>query len=479
MSGDDRQTYTQSVFHIARPARPSRQHKGMLNQPAMEIPVFDDVDVLVVGGGPAGTAAATASARLGARTMLVERYNHLGGLATGGLVVWIDRMTDWSGKLVLRGFCEEVLDRLPGDAILGPERDLWGTRDERHVDYWSNRFSAHHGIVTWAPMIDPEHLKIASDDLAREAGADIVMHAWATSPVMEDGRIKGVIIQSKQGRHAVLAKIVIDTTGDGDIFTAANVAGEEDVLEDSIHGTMNTAWLFGGLDVPRWLEFKMNEKSAFSEFTQRAREQLGQFSLPMPAWRDDVVVFMGPRLSGFNAVDLEDLNQVEHLSRQRMQDLLRFYRTHAPGFEDAWVMLTAPQIGVRHSRRMRGQTQMTGKDWKTGVWHDDEVGVSPSLAPKFSSVSIPYRALIADRVPNLIAAGRHMSSDAQTHTFMREIPQCWVTGHAAGAAAALAVSTDVDAIEVDINTLQKALLQQGAFLRTKSNLSLDGQQISG
>mgnify|MGYP001277493897 CR=1 FL=1 len=271
-------------------------------------------------------------------------------------------MTDWSGKLVLRGLCEEVLDRLPGDAILGPERDLWGSRDERHVDYWSNRFSAHHGVVTWAPMIDPEHLKIASYDLAREAGVDIVMHAWATSPVMEDGRIKGMIIQSKQGRHAVLAKIVIDTTGDGDIFTAANVAGEDDVLEDSIHGTMNTAWLFGGLDVPRWLEFKMNEKSAFSEFTQHAREQLSQFSLPMPAWRDDVVVFMGPRLSGFNVIDLEDLNQVEHLSRQRMLDLLRFYRTHAPGFENAWVMLTAPQIGVRHSRRMRGQSQMTGQD---------------------------------------------------------------------------------------------------------------------
>ena len=134
MSGDDRQTYTQSVFHVARPARTSRQRKGMVIQPAMEIPVFDDVDVLVIGGGPAGTAAATGSPRLGAHTMLVERYNHLGGLATGGLVVWIDRITDRPGKLVLRGFCEEVLDRLPGDAIMGPERDLWGTRDDRHVD---------------------------------------------------------------------------------------------------------------------------------------------------------------------------------------------------------------------------------------------------------------------------------------------------------------------------------------------------------
>jgi hypothetical protein len=465
MAGEDRQTYTQSVFNVEREPRRPRRSGGSIIEPAREIPVFDEVDVLVIGGGPAGTAAATASARLGARTMLVERYNHLGGLATGGLVIWIDRMTDWDGNLLLRGFCEEVLDRLPEDAILGPERNLWGSRDERHVDYWSNRFSAHHGTVTWAPMIDPERLKIASDDLAREAGADLVMHAWATAPIMEDGRIKGAILHSKQGRHAVLASVVVDTTGDGDIFVGAGEAAEDDIQDGSIHHTMNTAWLFGGLEIPKWLDFKMTEKPAFSAFTALARDRFNQFSLPMPAWRDDVAVFMGPRLSGFSAVDLEDLNQVEHLSRQRMQGLLSFYREHAPGFENAWVMLTGPQIGVRHSRRMRGLSRMTGAEWKAGIRHADEIGVSPSLAPKFAPVSIPYRALVARGVPNLLAAGRHMSSDAQTHTFMREIPQCWVTGHAAGAAAALAANGRVDVADINIVELQAALLKQGAHLR--------------
>jgi hypothetical protein len=282
---------------------------------------------------------------------------------------------------------------------------------------------------------------------------------------MEDGRIKGAILQSKEGRHAVLAKMVVDTTGDGDIFVGAGEAAENDVQDGSIHHTMNTAWLFGGLEIPRWLEFKMTEKQAFSEFTAKARDRFNQFSLPMPAWRDDVAVFMGPRLSGFSAIDLEDLNQVEHLSRQRMQGLLAFYRDHAPGFENAWVMLTGPQIGVRHSRRLQGLGRMTGTDWKAGVRHADEVGVSPSLAPKFNSVSIPYRSLVARGVPNLVAAGRHMSSDAQTHTFMREIPQCWVTGHAAGAAAALAADAGVDAADVNIADLQAALLKQGAHLR--------------
>ena len=466
MPGDDRQIYTQRVFDVEREPRRRRVGSGTIIRPASEVAIWDEVDVLVVGGGPAGTAAATAAARLGARTMLVERYNHLGGLATGGLVIWIDRMTDWHGNLVLRGFCEEVLDRLPADAILGPDRDLWGSRDDRHVDYWSNRFSAHHGIVTWAPMIDPEQLKIASDDLARDAGVDIVLHAWASEPVMIDGRIDGVILQSKQGRHAVRARMVVDTTGDGDLFTQAGEAADNDVQDGSIHHTMNTAWLFAGLDIPRWLRFRMSEKQAFSEFSQQARSRFNQFSLPMPAWRDDVAVFMGPRLSGFSAVDLEDLNQVEHLSRQRMQQHLEFYRQHAPGFEDAWIMLTGPQIGVRHSRRMRGRFPMTGADWRAGIRHADEIGISPSLAPKFASVSIPYRALVASGTRNLLAAGRHMATDAQTHTFMREIPQCWVTGQAAGAAAALAAADGSDAATVDIAALQAALLKQGAHLRT-------------
>lgn len=465
MSDASRQVYTQPVFKVDGVSRRERRADGTMIEPARELPVFDTVDVLVIGGGPAGTAAATAAARLGARTMLVERYNHLGGLATGGLVIWIDRMTDWDGNLVLRGYGEELLSRLPADAILGPERDLWGSRDERHADYWSNRFSAFHGIITWAPMIDPERLKLAADDMAREAGVDILLHAWATGPLLDEaGRIAGVALQSKQGRHAVKATMVIDTTGDGDIFCGAGESAEDDVEEKSIHHCVNTSWLFGSVDVPRWLEFKMHEKDGFAEFSERARTTFNQFSLPMPAWRDDVVVFMGPRFSGFSAVDLDDLNTVEYLSRQRMQDMLAFYREHAPGFEQAWVMLTAPQIGVRHSRRLQGLGRMTGEDWRAGVVHADEVGVSPSLAPKFRSVSVPYRALLARRVPNLLVAGRHISTDASTHTFMREIPQCWMTGHAAGIAAAVAADAGVDAHEVDVARVRRELLSQGAHL---------------
>ena len=114
---------------------------------------------------------------------------------------------------------------------------------------------------------------------------------------------------------------------------------------------------------------------------------------------------------------------------------------------------------------MRGLDRMTGAEWKAGIRHADEIGVSPSLAPKFAPVSIPYRTLVAREVPNLLAAGRDMSSDAQTHTFMRETPQCWATGHATGATGALAANGGVDAADVNIVELQAALLKQGAHLR--------------
>src|SRR5262249_51887712 len=154
-------TSTQSFFFqsdifragrlIARRERPG----AVIEEPARSIPVFRDCDVLVVGGGPAGTAAAVAAARTGAGTGLLERANHLGGLSTGGLVIWIDRMTDWSGEQVIRGIASDLLDRLPQDAIAGPPRGLWGSADEATAAYWKERTAAYHGIVTWSPTIDP------------------------------------------------------------------------------------------------------------------------------------------------------------------------------------------------------------------------------------------------------------------------------------------------------------------------------------
>src|SRR5215472_15062263 len=146
------------LFASRSRARRPRPAKTIV-EPAREVPVFAETDVLVVGGGPAGTAAAIAAVRLGADVLLVERYNHLGGLSTGGLVIWIDRMTDWSGRAIIRGLAEELIDRLPKDAIQGPKRLDWGSKYAATAAYWAQRTAAFHGIVTWSPTIDPEALK--------------------------------------------------------------------------------------------------------------------------------------------------------------------------------------------------------------------------------------------------------------------------------------------------------------------------------
>ncbi len=433
-------------------------------EPARDIPVHARCDVLVVGGGPAGVAAAVASARLGARTILLERHNHLGGLSTGGLVIWIDRMTDWTGQLVIRGFAEEFLARLPPGAVTGPPRAAWGARDAASAGWWGARTAAFHGTVTHSPTCDPEAMKLLAQEMVLEAGAEIIFHAWGAEPLLDEaGAVAGCAFESKGGRRAILAACTVDATGDGDLFARAGAPFDADVDERDIHGCMNTAWLLGGVDMPRHLRWRAEKPAEWSEFLRRGRERHRFFDKAFVSWRDDVALFMGPRLAGFSAVDVDDLSEVEIRSHRLMAAHLDSYRGEAPGFENAFLMLSAPQLGVRHARRLHGVAAVRRADWDGRV-APDEVGVSPSLAPAFGNVSVPYGALVPARLDGLLAPGRHLSCDATSHSFLREIPQCWLTGQAAGAAAALSVAEGVAPRRLPVERLQAALARQGAFL---------------
>jgi 2-polyprenyl-6-methoxyphenol hydroxylase-like FAD-dependent oxidoreductase len=477
----DERILTSDIFDTERGPRLPRSD-ATLQEPSREIRVHHDCDVLVVGGGPSGTAAAVAAARGGARVSLLERYNHLGGLSTGGLVIWIDRMTDWQGQPVIRGFAEEIFDRLPHDAVAGPAREHWGSRDPQQVAHWSNRTAAYHGVVTWSPTIDPERLKLLSQEMVLEAGVRLVYHSWAAIPVVERGSVCGVVFESKEGRQAVRAKVVVDATGDGDLFARAGAEFENDIEKDDVHHCMNTAWLFAGVDMARWLVFKTGSPDGFAAFMQKGRDAVGLFERPFVSWRNDVALFMGPRQTGWSGLDVEDLTEVDIRSRRLMAQHLDFFRANAPGFENAYLMLGAPQIGVRHTRRLGGVARITRAQWPTGAVLADEVGVTPAVSPKFPNISVPYGALVPRRLDGLLACGRHISCDANSHGFMREIPQCWLTGQAAGAAAALAARDGVAPRAVNISALQRLLREQSVYLRSSESatpLTEVAQSVTG
>jgi FAD dependent oxidoreductase len=466
----DERILTSDIFERERSHQ--RPDQGSWFEPGRDIPVYHRCDVLVVGGGPSGTAAAAAAAKQGADVALLERYNHLGGLSTGGLVIWIDRMTDWAGDLVIRGFAEELFDRLPADAVAGPSRAEWGSRDPAKAGYWSNRTAAYHGVVTWSPTLDPERLKLLSQDIVLERKVKLIYHAWGSWPIVDNGVVKGLVFESKEGRMAVMAQVVIDASGDGDMFARAGAAFENDIEVADVHHCMNTSWLFGGVDMNRWIAFKTGEPDKHAAFMQGGRDQLGLFERPFVSWRNDIALFMGPRQSGYSALDVDDLTEVEVRSHRAMAAHLDYFRAHAPGFEDAYMMLSAPQIGVRHARRLKGVGSVLRSQWPNGIALPDEIGVSPAVSPKFPNISIPYGSLVPEKLDGLLACGRHISCDKNSHGFMREIPQCWITGQAAGAAAALAVAQGVQPRAVDVVSLQSALVAQGVFLRAKQEAAV-------
>ncbi len=458
--------YKSGIYSRGKLDRRPRPDLGLVEEPARSIPIFRDCDVLVVGGGPSGTAAAIAAARLGADVILLERHNHRGGLSTGGLVIWIDRMTDWTGQQVIRGIANDLLDRLPKDAVAGPERGLWGNEDEATAAYWKERTAAYHGIVTWSPTVDPEHLKLVSQELVLEHKVHLIFHAWGAMPLMRDGAVAGVIFESKEGRKAIRAPVTVDCTGDGDIFHRAGAASYSDVDTRDIHHCINTAFLLGGVDMRRWIDFKTSRPDDFAAFMDRGRAACGgSFERPFVSWRNEVALFMGPRLAGYSAVDVEDLTEVDIRSHRLMAAHLAVYRDHAPGFEGAFMMLSAPQTGVRHARRLVGVERVTREDWPSGVARVDDIGVSPSLSPKYPVVSVPYAALVPTVLDGLLVAGRAISCDSTSHSFLREVPQCWMPGQAAGVAAGLAAGGGLRVRDVPVGRLQDALVRQGALVR--------------
>jgi hypothetical protein len=440
----------------------------IITEDASETKVFAEKDVVVVGGGPAGIGAALAAARNGARTMLVERYGYLGGLATGGLVLCIMPMSDGTSEQQIAGICQEIIDRLDDiGAAIHPRKEDLGSDDKKLLDYWHRfPFTVIGGKIIMSAQVDPEMLKCTLNDMLEEAGCDLLLHSLGCKAIVENNQVKGVFFESKSGRQAILAKTVIDTTGDGDIYASAG-AGFEGVI-DMNQRAAKLAFTFRMCDVDtdKFYDFRQTEKDKYAELMRECTEK-GGFTQAIRCSRDDILWFNN-QLSDLDGLNVRDLTSVEVNGRKRMRITYDFYKKNVPGFENCYLMDTATQVGVRSSRRLTGEYTVTMEDIASGKEQEDTVLVGPSFSGTVSDknphIYVPYRCLVPEKVDNLLTAGRCVSADQIAINVLSPIQFCIGTGQAAGTAAAVAVKDGIAPRKVDYKELQKRLTSQGVPL---------------
>ena len=407
--------------------------------PSAEAPVLADVDVLVCGGGPAGTAAAIAAARMGARTLIIERYNHLGGLATGGQVILLPPFTD-SGRDIIGGIGMETRERLVarGEASWRREGD--------HSYY------------------DPEALKTLSIEMLREAGAEILLHSWCSDAVIEDGELRGVVTVTKAGKQAFLAKMIVDATGDLDVGAAGGAQ-----FEKSDFG-IGVPFRIGGVDIAAWQQARREDPGRTQAIHHRAQQAggwegfLGLDPVPTPTTQHDVVwANNGVRVG--DGLDPADLTRLEIEGREMGYRALEVLRAEMPGYEQAWIVDFAPQIGVRYTRRMMGEVVLSEQDTSQFDFrHPESVARGNDFRKQGIAYDIPRGALVSRNVPNLLSAGRSLSCAHEALEPIREIHVCWASGHAAGVLAALAVGQGKAPGGLDVGEVRADLLRQGAVV---------------
>ena len=397
---------------------PAVLENNQIIQPERQLPVLHRTDVLVVGAGPAGVVAALAARRAGVQVTLVERYGHFGGLWTGGLVLLVIGHFVTGKKQVCQGIGEEMLKRLE---------------------------KLDRGIVNRRPGVNPtvdaEALKYVMLRMIVEDQVDVFLHCWAVDAIMDGNTVQGAVFESKSGRQAILARQVVDATGDGDLFAAAGAEHERRRYHIGLVSRI------GNLD-------KVDPAKAK---TAKKPRGLGSIS---PIAGVNWVNMHGPDADGLDVAELSRL-ELDH-RRQIWKNLRQLRQT--PGYEDVYLMETAPQLGVRITRALSGVETLTMKGVLDGKKFPDCVAVGGAWAGDHQEWQIPYRALLPKKIDNVLAAGRCISGEPRMSDLIRVIPNCWITGHAAGCAAALAVRSGCRAREIDISRLQKLLLDQKAYL---------------
>jgi hypothetical protein len=444
-----------------------------VKEQAQEIKVCYEADVVVVGGGPGGHSAAIAAARSGARTVLLERYGHLGGMATGGIVIQIPHMSDGSKEQQIAGLCQEWLDRL--DVIGGslhPRKEELGSTDGDLVARWRRYMgNVNNGRIEHTAWVDPELLKCILNDMVEEAGIKLLLHSWGVKAIAEEDCVKGVIFESKSGRQAVLGKIVIDGTGDGDLLPSAG-AEFDGALDPKLRSSMLAlVFRLGSCDYQKLCDFREAEPKKYEELMAELARVAGTRLLPLPSPRNDVM-WVNNWIPDLDCTKVEDLTKLEVEMRKIMLRGHEFMKKNIPTFEKSFILDTASQTGTRGSRRLIGEYMVTKDDLQSGKKHNDTIAVVPRLGPPGtanSHIHIPYRCLVPIKVDGLLVAGRSFSSDTAANNMINLIPHCIAMGQAAGTAAALALKNGTSVRRIDYRELRISLGKQGVPLPSQTN----------
>jgi len=439
-----------------------------VTEPARQIPLYGEYEVAVLGGGPAGIAAAVAAARAGRRTLLIERYGFLGGMGTAaGVTNFCGLHANVHGGMhrVVQGIASDLLARI--DRLDG--------------------LNAPHLILgkILAQAYDTAAYKIAADDLLAAHKVDVLFHALGAGVVMDDERcIDALMVETKAGRRAVRAGIFIDCSGDGDLAAWAGAPFE---VGDNAGGMMYPSMMFrlNGIDPVKagdaWRTIPALMEKAEAAGTHRFPRKTAIVRPQRSAieWRVNFTQLARADGGAVSGIDPDQMTRGEIEGRRQAVEAFEFLRT-VPGFEKSYIVDLPPQLGIRETRRVIGGYLLSGEDVLGCASFEDSIGVNgwpmeqhvagdvvfkfPPIPESRGFNELPYRMLVPEGIDNLLMAGRCASMTHEGQSAARVSGACFAMGEAAGLAASLALSGNTIPRDIAVEKLQQMLKQQGAFI---------------
>jgi hypothetical protein len=427
------------LVSIGKTAEAAEQTKKGVYRERLQTPVVSRHQVVIAGGGPSGFIAALAAARSGADTLLIERYPFLGGNGTAGLMTCYNGFRNQKPPEAL-----QTVKGIPAEYIAELVR-LGGIADSDNYQK-DIPHDVTKGDIPYCVGFDPEAAKVAMLNMIKKEGVKLRLHSLVVAPMLDGSKVTGVIVESKTGRQAIAADIVIDATGDGDIASRAGApfAGP---AQTGDRMDMSLMYRLGGL-------------------SESIKDSYGGIRI------GDRVVKWGPGFGG-DGLDIEKLTEAEVETRLRLWEQVQQLRKTA-GMESVYLLQTATGIGVRETRRIIGEYTVTEQDAINSTRFPDVIAISSNPMPSYhgkrfffshEGFDIPYRALVPKKVEGLLLTGRCISCEQAPFQSARSMAPAMAIGHASGCAAALAAKTSIPPRKLDVKALQKLLLSQNAELR--------------